>query len=107
MSEKVFEGFNQDSQLDKSIGAGIEKLADMIDDITEYSQRDLLALSMIMTDKIMYKLVKFYIANKKHYKRKFSKELLEAFKCLTENSKSQSLLQKLFKLKGHQSNALF
>lgn len=90
---------NSESELDKSVSKALKKLTSMLDNITEYSKNDIMALSMIQTDPILKEMTNFFILNKKHIKRKHSKEILSAYKHLTGKISEQSMFQKLFKFR--------
>lgn len=45
--------------------------------ITEFNPRELMAISMLYNHKYIRPYLDIYLANKKHYKRKHSKELLK------------------------------
>ena len=50
----------------------------MLDNITEYSMRDLVPLSMLQKHKYISPYLEFLKTNKKHIKRKHAKEVLHA-----------------------------
>lgn len=47
-------------------------------DITEFKTNELKSLSFLQTDKYMQEILRFYVKNKKHVKRKHAREILEA-----------------------------
>lgn len=64
--------------IDNTIAKSIEHLVNELTNITEYTPRDLLPLSMYAHDRFILPHFSVFIKNKKHYKRKHSKEILEA-----------------------------
>lgn len=56
----------------------IQDIIGKIDHITEYNENELMYISMLESDDYFAEMLSFYKENKKHVKRKHSKELLEA-----------------------------
>lgn len=69
------------------IANSIEKIVEYFNNITDFNSRELKAMSILMTNKYYANLLKFYIENKKHVKRKHAKEIMEALKIIAEASK--------------------
>lgn len=71
-------------------------LTQKIDEITEFSESELKAISILESDKYLSDLLTFYKNNKKHVKRKHANELLEAFRAVakTLEEKEQGWLKK-------------
>lgn len=71
---------NQQSDLEITLALSLEKLVDKLDDITEFSMRDLVPLSMLHHHKYIKPHIEYLEKNKKHLKRKHAKELLQVVK---------------------------
>jgi len=65
----------------------LNRIIDLLSEITEFSKSELKAISILESDKYLSRLLTFYKKNKKHVKRKHSKELLQA---LTEIAKAMN-----------------
>lgn len=57
----------------------VREVLEQVKQITEFNEQELKAISMIQNDRYLQELLVFYIANKKHIRRKFSKEILDVF----------------------------
>lgn len=75
---------NKENKTDKVLADSLSKLVGMMDNLTEYSNRQILPLSLLQANKYYAKYLEFYIKNKKHVKRKFSKELLKVITAISE-----------------------
>lgn len=72
----------------------LNMLKDMINElkmITEFSDSELKAISLLETDKYLQDLLKYYILNKKHVKRKYSAELREVLAKIAETAQLSSM----------------
>lgn len=86
----------EDSEKEKAIAKALRDLTSYFKDITEFSERELKAISLLSTDKYLSEMVEQYILNKKHVKRKHSKEILKALElCTKESSTNKKLLDTL------------
>jgi len=56
----------------------LNRILDSLDKITEFNDRELKAISILETDPFFKEYLDFFIQNKKHIKRKHSKEILRA-----------------------------
>lgn len=63
----------------------IRDLLERIEEITEFSESELKAISILESDEYLSSLLSFYKINKKHVKRKHSSELLEALKAIAKS----------------------
>lgn len=63
----------------------LQDLAKKIDNITEFSDSELKAISILESDSYLSELLSFYKINKKHIKRKHSLELIEIFKAIANS----------------------
>jgi hypothetical protein len=68
----------------ESLAKGLTRLTAMLNNITEYSDNELFALSMIKTDPIMSEMTKHYEIKKKHKDRKHAGEILEAIRLISK-----------------------
>lgn len=59
--------------------------------ITEVNQNELKALSLIESDEFLKDLLSFYSSNKKHVKRKYSKEIIQIFEEMVKVMQFSSL----------------
>lgn len=83
--EKKFEKLESGSgDVSESLAKGLTRLTAMLNNITEYSDNELFALSMIQTDPIMRNMTRFYEDKKKHKDRKHSEEILEAIRLISK-----------------------
>ena len=97
----IFEGItNKNDQLDVALAKSLKDLVKYIKDITEFNQFELKAISLIQTDKYMKDLLGFYIANKKHLKRRHSKEILTALKSISGNVRENQFFRKMLRFRS-------
>ncbi len=86
---------NRESSLDKTLANSLSKLVDMLSEITEFSQNELKALSILQTDKYFKEFLSFFVVNKKNLKRKHAEEILRALeeigKCVSANASNQAI----------------
>lgn len=86
---KELEQKTNENAIEKTLAKSLEDLIKMLSEITEFSSNELKSLSLLQTDKYFQPFSLFYLANKKHLKRKHAKEILEALeniaKCITAN----------------------
>jgi len=93
----------QESKTQIVIANSIEKIVKFFENITDFNSRELKAISILITNKYYANLLNFYIANKKHIKRKHAKEILEALKIISEplkiqeNDKESNLLERILR----------
>ena len=66
------------NQIDGIIANSLQFLVQELSKITEFSMRDLVPLSMLQKHKYIAPHLDYLILNKKHIKRKHSKEILQA-----------------------------
>lgn len=91
------------ADIDKTVADSLSFLVHLLPETTEYTPKDLLTLSLYANDKYMQPLLKHFIDNKKHYKRKFVSEIIETIEKISSmihiiNSNSDlDNLQKLLK----------
>ena len=90
--EEIMQNKGNKSEIESTLAKSLEKLIQMLSDITEFSQNELKALSLIESDRYFAHLLEYYSVNKKHLKRKHSKEILEALKEIAQsiNANAQS-----------------
>lgn len=81
--------------LDVALAKGLETLTTGLVNITEFSNYDLKAISVLQEVKHFVPYLNFYIHNKKHIRRKHAKELLTGIKHFSrkviENSENKRL----------------
>ena len=77
-NERLLPERGRQSVLALTLAGSIKKLVDMLDNITEYSMRDLVPLSMLQKHEYIKPYLEFLKKNKKHIKRKHAKEVLQA-----------------------------
>ena len=74
--------FNPIQQKEKKteieLAQSLNTLTNLLKEITEFSSYELKSISLLQSDKYLKELLTFFIANKKHIKRKYSKEILDA-----------------------------
>ncbi len=68
----------------------IKRFIQLIEGFTEFNDSELKAISLIQTDKYIEDLLVYYIQNKKHVKRKFAREVIEAFKAYLSTQTPES-----------------
>lgn len=87
----------QESEKEKALAKALSELTVYFKEITEFSTKELKAISLLQTDQFLAKLLEFYVINKKHVKRKYSKEILKAFEmCSREPKIDKSLVDSFF-----------
>lgn len=62
----------------------LQQILNSINEITEFNERELKAISILETDPFFQEYLEFFIDNKKHVKRKHARELLESLKAIAE-----------------------
>ena len=68
----------KDGDVEKSVANSLNTLMDYLGETTEYKRNELFAISLFQAeDKYLFNMLKFYVQNKRHLKRKFSKEVRE------------------------------
>lgn len=67
----------------------LDSLLSKIDQITEFSESELKAISIIQNDQFLSQYLNEYRLTKKHVKRKHSKELLEALRSIANTLNQQ------------------
>lgn len=98
MNEGIFRGIDQTNPKDIALSKALELLTHLFDNITEFSKTELKSISLIQNDKYMKDMLTFFLENKKHLKRKYSKEILKAFEmCSRDYNPNKSLMDKMFK----------
>lgn len=75
---------SKSSPIDETIANSLRDLIELLKNVTEFKPNELKAISLLQTDEYLKNMLDFYILNKKHIKRKHSKEILEAIKYLSE-----------------------
>jgi isocitrate dehydrogenase len=79
----IFE--NIESKKDENdVNKIISEVVDQMRDITEFSNSELKSISLCLTDRFLAEMLKYYISNKKHIKRKYAKELIKILEKLTQ-----------------------
>lgn len=92
-----FGTINQDNPKDKALSEALKILTDKFEQITEFSTKELKALSIIQTDKYLEGLITFYVANKRHVKRKYASEILKAFEMCSREKTDKGLMDKILR----------
>lgn len=93
-----FQSVDQTNPKDKAIAEALNKLIGKFDIITEFNPYELKALSILQTDKYLTNMLKFFVVNKKHIKRKYANEILEAMeKCTRESQQDKKMLSRLLR----------
>lgn len=77
--ESVKENNDNTTKRDVMILDIVKQLLEEVKGITEVNTNELKALSLIESDEFLKDLLVYYSKNKKHVKRKFSKEIIEVF----------------------------
>lgn len=85
MSESIFKKVENTNAIRKI--ELIERLLDQIEQITEFSESELKAISILSSDMFLNEYLQLYMKTKKHVKRKHAKELLEALRAIAELDK--------------------
>lgn len=83
----LFKNIIQKSQTEENrdtLAKALETLIIAITNITEYSQRELKAISILSTNRYIKEMLELYVPNKKHLKRKHSLELLKSLKYVSQ-----------------------
>lgn len=75
-------GEQQNNEIDSKIAESLNLLVGGIINITEFSDKELKAISILSTDRRLNNYLKVMLVNKKHIKRKHSVELLKALKTI-------------------------
>jgi len=93
-----------ESKTERVLGQSFEKLVEEFTKITEFKEKELKSISLLMTNKYFAKLLKFYVANKKHLKRRHAREILKlseevakAISSTKEPAGEASLMDRLLK----------
>lgn len=74
----IFKQIEEKESEDDKIYQLLNRILDSLDKITEFNDRELKAISILETDPFFKEYLDFFIQNKKHIKRKHSKEILRA-----------------------------
>lgn len=82
--EAIFTGIDNTSKIENVLGETLKTLVEMLGNISEYTKGELLAYSIIETDKYLANLIKLVRANKKHIKRKHAPEIIEVTKAIAQ-----------------------
>jgi len=95
---------NNENQKDKVLANSFEKIITLFENITEFNNRELKNISLLLTNKYYAKLLSFYILNKKHLKRKYAKEIIlivtEFSKILSSDNQEEQEKSLLKRLRG-------
>ena len=98
MPESMFRGLDQTNPKDVALSKALELLTQLFNNITEFNKTELKSISLIQNDRYMKDMLTFFLQNKKHLKRKYSKEILKAFEmCSRDYNPNKSLIDKMFK----------
>jgi len=98
MNESMFKGIDQVNPKDIALSKALELLTHLFDNITEFNKTELKSISLIQNDKYMKDMLTFFLENKKHLKRQYSKEILKAFEmCSRDYNPDKSLIDKMFR----------
>lgn len=73
------------NEIDVKIANTLDLLVKGILNITEFSQNELKAISIIQTDRRLASFLVKYLENKKHIKRKHSNELINALQTIARS----------------------
>lgn len=79
----VFTNGSESNELQIAIAGCLEKLTNILSNITEFKQNKLRSYSLLQNNKYIEKLLSYEIKNIKHIKRKHSQEILTAYKFLS------------------------
>lgn len=79
----IFSQIDKNSDIDSKIATSLEKLVNGILNITEFSQNELKAISVLLTDYRLREYLFPLLQNKKHIKRKHSGELQNSLKLIS------------------------
>jgi len=92
-----------DLDVKQALALALLEVISEIKTITEFrSNRQLKSISLLQTDEILKEMIQPYIENKKHYKRKYMKEMLSLAKDISKSlgnivlNDERSLLDKMF-----------
>lgn len=88
----IFQALNLKAPVSPDIQAKAESikiLCEALLDVTEFSPRELLALSVLKTNPYVFRFLENYVKNKKQVKRKHAPEILKALKYLSNMNVSQ------------------
>ena len=96
MAENIFKNVNQQNPKDLALSKALELLSRLFDNITEFNKSELKSISLLQNDKYMSDMLVFFLQNKKHLKRQYSKEILKAFEmCSREYTPDKTLMDKI------------
>ncbi|MBA7492417.1 hypothetical protein ES702_02967 [subsurface metagenome] len=91
---------NSGGDVEKSLANALDTLMTYFGGVTEFKARELFAISLFQSeDKYIAQMLKFFILNKKHIKRKFAKEINENVECMSKaiaGEYKQKLLTRIF-----------
>lgn len=83
--QDIFKKIDENEKNEKQIIQLLTRILTDLEGITEFNERELKAISILETDPFFKEYLDFYILNKKHIKRKHSKEILEALKTVASS----------------------
>ena len=109
MSDDIFESVERkQDKMDVALASSLKILIGYVKEITEFNNSELKAISLIQTDKYLKKMLEYYVKNKKHLKRRHSKEIMKALENVSGNIHSNNFFKKLMKFKfGSNNNSGF
>jgi vacuolar-type H+-ATPase subunit I/STV1 len=93
--DDIFQGLGNTNPKEVALSEALKSLTVLFTEITEFSTRELKALSLIQNDKYLSNMVKFYVKNKKHLSRKYAKEILQAYEMMSREPKITGIMNKL------------
>ncbi|MBY9008139.1 MAG: hypothetical protein KGD63_15470 [Candidatus Lokiarchaeota archaeon] len=98
MVENIFKSVNQQNPKDEALSKAVELLTHLFDNITEFNKSELKSISLLQNDKYMKDMLTFFLLNKKHLKRQYSKEILKAFEmCSRDYTPDKTLMDKILR----------
>lgn len=80
--DEIFQTIEKNETDKKQIIELLTRILSDLESITEFNDRELKAISILETDPYFKEYLDFFIQNKKHIKRKHSKEILEALRVI-------------------------
>ena len=85
----------KDDPMDLALGNALENMTELFKGITQFTRNELKSISMLQPDKYLNVLIAYWIDNKKHIKRKYSKEIQTIVKYITTDINKRRLRRSL------------
>lgn len=89
--QKIEKGSDNTTKRDIMLLDMLRNLIKEVEQITEFNESELKALSLVETDQFLADLLIYYKANKKHVKRKYSAEIREVIDKIAQTAQMSSM----------------